>query len=172
MTTVPLGEGEPRYHPRRLDKEMPDWADQLDVLRTQSVATLAMARGDEPYLVTMNVAYDEGERCFYAHAATTGKKMEFLRVNPRVWGQVVEDGGPVAGKCTQKYRSVMFEGTVEEVTEPERKLRAMERLIEKFEPDPTASKARMLTQGAMDRTTVLCIRVHQFSGKRSPAEGD
>jgi uncharacterized protein len=156
------------YHPRRLEKEMPDWGEQLQVLRTQALVTIAMACDNEPYLVSMNMAFVEAERSFYTHCAPEGKKLDFLRSNPRVWGQVVEDGGPLPGKCTHKYRSVMFEGVVEFITDAPRKLRTLELLIDQFEPDPAATKTRMLKQGALDHTIVLGIRASRFSGKQSP----
>jgi nitroimidazol reductase NimA-like FMN-containing flavoprotein (pyridoxamine 5'-phosphate oxidase superfamily) len=167
--TTPTPETLGRYHPRRMDKDMPDPAEQLAVLRAQSALTLAMCRGDEPYLVSLDYVYAAEENCFYAHGATEGKKLDILRVNARVWGQVVEDRGAVAGRCTHSYRCVMFDGKVEIVADRAAKLRALERLIEKYEPDPAAMKKRMLSVAQIDKVEVLRIRVSAFSGKRSPA---
>ncbi|MEI8195105.1 MAG: pyridoxamine 5'-phosphate oxidase family protein [Phycisphaerae bacterium] len=160
-----------RYHPRRMEKDMPDQAEQLEVLQVQSVMTLAMCRNQEPYLVSLDYVYVPAENCFYAHSATSGKKLDILRGNPHVWGQVVEDRGAVAGRCTHSYRSVMFAGQVEFVDDSAAKMRALERMIEKYEPDPEASKARMLQQGQIDRVVVLRIKVTAFSGKQSPPPG-
>ena len=167
--TTPTPETLGRYHPRRMDKDMPAPAEQLAVLQAQSVMTLALCRGDQPYLVSLDYVYAAEENCLYAHCATTGKKLDILRTNPRVWGQVVEDRGAVAGRCTHSYRCVMFDAKVEIVTDRAEKLRALERLIEKYEPDPAAMKERMLSRAQIDKVEVLCVRVTAFSGKQSPA---
>jgi len=160
-----------RYHPRRMEKDLPDRAEQLAVIRSQKFLTFAVCRDNEPYLVTMNYAFSEAENCFYLHCANEGKKMDFIRANPRVWGQVVEDRGYVQGKCSHAYRSVMFDGVAEVVHEPEAKRRALELMIEQFEPDPEPLKAKLLTKAGMEKTTVLRLRVLAMSGKQSPAPG-
>lgn len=157
-----------RYHPRRLDKEMPERLEQLAVLRAQFVMTLAMCQNHEPYLVSLDYIYDEDDGCFYAHCAKSGKKMDILREAPRVWGQVVEDRGPVAGACTHSYRSVMFAGRVDWVSDPAEKMRILERMIEKYEPEPGAVKSSMLQPGQVGNVMVMRIRVASLSGKQSP----
>jgi uncharacterized protein len=104
---------EGHYHLRRIERDMPDRADQLAVLRTQKFLSLAMARDNQPYLVSLNYAFSEPENCFYVHSAPEGRKIDILRVNPHVWGQVIEDRGYVSGKCSHAYRSVMFEARAE-----------------------------------------------------------
>jgi nitroimidazol reductase NimA-like FMN-containing flavoprotein (pyridoxamine 5'-phosphate oxidase superfamily) len=63
----------------------------------------------------------------------------------------------------------MFDAKVEIVTDRAEKLRALERLIEKYEPDPAAMKERMLSRAQIDKVEVLRVRVAAFSGKQSPA---
>jgi len=92
-----------RHHMRRQDRAMPDRAEQLDVIRGSRFLTLAMSRDNQPYLVSLCYAFDERENCFYAHGATAGKKLEYVRANPRVWGQVLDDAILVLdGQCVQE----------------------------------------------------------------------
>ncbi len=157
-----------RYHPLRIEKEIADRATQVAIIRGQQYLTIAMSAEGEPYLVTLNYAFSEDENCFYAHCGNAGKKLDMLRANPRVWGQVIEDRGYVKGKCTHAYRAVMFEGTAEFVEPPEEKRRALEVMIDRFEPAPANMKAG-LTSATLAKTTILRLRVVGMSGKQSPA---
>jgi uncharacterized protein len=157
------------YHLRRIEKDMPDRAQQLEVLRGRQFLTLAMCRDNRPYLVNFNYIYLEEENCFYVHSAGEGRKLDYLRANPRVWGQVIEDRGYIAGKCSHAYRSVMFEGTAEFVTDEDQMLRALEMMIEQFEPDPRELKEKLLGKVDLRKVVVLRIRIEGMSGKQSPA---
>lgn len=64
-------------------------------------------------------------------------------------------------------RAVMFEGTAEFVEPPEEKRRALEMMIDRFEPAPANMKAG-LTPAALAKTTILRLRVVGMSGKQSP----
>lgn len=158
----------PVYHLRRMDRDMSDRREQLAVIRGQKVLTLAMCREGEPYLVALDYAFSEEENCFYVHCATEGKKNDWLRDNPRVCGQVVEDGGYVAGKCVHAYRSVIFEGAAEHVEGAEQKRRALEMLVEQLEPDPVAAREKLMEKARLENVVVLRVRVMRMSGKKSP----
>ena len=56
------------YHLRRVERDMPDRAEQLAVLRGQKFLSLAMVDGDSPYLVALNYAFSEAENCFFVHS--------------------------------------------------------------------------------------------------------
>ena len=71
------------YHLRRSEKAIEDPDEIRAVIDEGEHMTLAMARGDEPYLATVNYAFDPAESCFYIHCATEGKKLEFLAANRR-----------------------------------------------------------------------------------------
>jgi nitroimidazol reductase NimA-like FMN-containing flavoprotein (pyridoxamine 5'-phosphate oxidase superfamily) len=161
-----------RRQMRRQDRAMPDRGDHLDVIRGGRHLTLAMSRDNQPYLVSLCYAFAETENCFYVHGATAGKKLEYVRANPRVWGQVLDDGGYAAGKASYYYRTVQFDGLAELVDEPEAKARALQALIERYEPEagvgPVAAK--MMVQAMVDRTVVLRLRVLAMSGKQNRPE--
>lgn len=152
------------YHLRRIERDMPDRNEQLAVIRGQKFLSLAMARADEPYLVSLNYAYDEGENCFYAHSAAQGKKIDFLRVNPRFWAQIIEDRGYVPGECAHAYRSVMFSGRAEFVEDIEQKQRALSMMIEHADPSPRRLK-ELLAKTDIRELVILRLRVERMSGK-------
>ncbi len=91
------------YHLRRIERDMPDRADQLSVLRGQKFLTLAMCKDGRPYVVALNYAFSEGENCFYLHSAPEGRKVDYLTANPLVSGMVIEDLGYAVGECSHKY---------------------------------------------------------------------
>lgn len=156
-----------KFHPRRVDKGMPKRADQLAVLREQKFLTIAMSDGRQPYLVSMDYAFSPREKCFYVHCATEGRKLGFLRKNPRVWGQVLEDRGVVAGKCTHAYRCVMFEAKAEPVTDVKQKRRALALMVRQMESDPKAQGGK-IAAAALDKVLILRLRIKAMSGKQSP----
>ena len=156
-----------RYRMRRQDRDMPERADQLDVIRGGKHLTLALSRDNQPYLVALCYAFDEAENCFYVHGATSGKKLDYVRANGRVWGQVVEDHGYAVGKGTYYYRTVMFDALAELVEEPDAKARALLTLIERYEPEPEPVATKMMVSAMVDRTAVLRLRVLAMSGKRN-----
>jgi uncharacterized protein len=158
-----------RFHPRRTDKDMPDSAEQLAVIRSQRFLTMAMCREDEPYLVSLNYAYDHTARCFFLHCAIDGKKLDFLRANARVWGQIVEDHGYEVGSCSHKYRTVMFEGRAEIVEDQQEKLDALAMLIDQLDPQAEAQERATLARLTTAKVGILRVQVTAMSGKQSPA---
>ena len=159
-----------RYHPRRMELDLSPEG-QLAVIRGQRFLTMALCQGQQPYLASMNYAYREEERCFYVHSSVEGKKLDILRANPAVWGQIVEDRGYDARKCTHSYRSVQFQAVAEFVDDPAEMVRALGWMIEHGNPDPEPLKRKMQSSppGPGD-VRVLRLRVLGMSGKCNPAE--
>ena len=75
-----------KYHIRRKDKEITEQDQMKKILKTTNYVTLAMVKDGEPYLVSLSHAYDEAEHSIYFHSASEGKKLDYLRANPNVWG--------------------------------------------------------------------------------------
>jgi len=154
------------YHLKRIERDMPDRADQLSVLRGQRYLSLAMAQGDQPYLVSLNYGYDERDHCFYVHSAPEGRKLEFMRANPRVWGQVIEDLGYVSGQCSHAYRSVMFEAHVDFIEDVTQKRRALAIMIDHADPDPEPLKQKLIETSDLEHVVVLRLSVRWMGGKQ------
>jgi nitroimidazol reductase NimA-like FMN-containing flavoprotein (pyridoxamine 5'-phosphate oxidase superfamily) len=125
-----------------------------------------MALDNEPYLVTLDYAYNSVDRCFYFHCAKEGKKLRFLNANPNVWGQIVEDRGYRVGECNHDYACIEFQGKVEFISNLEEKKQALILMIEQFEKDPDVVKKRLITIPSMDRVFVGKIHILQWSAKK------
>ena len=163
----PIGKTNQAYQPRRADRDMPDRRDQLAVIAGQKILTLAMCLDNQPYLVTMDYAFDPAGNCFYVHTANAGKWLTYIRANPRVWGQVLEDLGYVPGKLTHAYRCVMFDAVAEFVEGADQKRQALAIMVDAFETALAEVKAKILGQGCVDQATVVRLRVLGMSGKQN-----
>jgi len=97
---------------RRKDKEITDPSEMNYILEKVQYVTVAMSKNDMPYLVTLSHGYDHEKKCVYFHSANQGKKLDYLRANPRVWGQAMLDLGYDMGECNHHYASVMFSGEI------------------------------------------------------------
>jgi len=137
------------------------------VLKEAKYVTLAMCREGRPYLVSLNHGYDEEQNCIYFHCAGEGKKLEYLRANNLVWGQALIDHGFFAAPddCRQNYATVMFEGKVTFVEDPEEKRHAFLILNSHLEA-PSEGLRRILDEN-LARTTVGKVSLEYVSGKKS-----
>ena len=160
-----------RYHLRRDDRELTNGVEIDRILATRHYVTVATCRDGEPYLVVLTHGYDAGRRRLYFHCAAEGKKIDFMKANPRVWGIAVEDLGYCDGACDHAYRSVMFGGRVGFVESEEEKRRALELMIDQRESDPKRVKARLLEPRRIGEVTIGRIDIDQISGKQALPDG-
>jgi nitroimidazol reductase NimA-like FMN-containing flavoprotein (pyridoxamine 5'-phosphate oxidase superfamily) len=155
------------YHVRRKDKEITDHDQMIKILKKTKYVTLAMVNGSEPYLVSLSHAYDEEKKCIYFHSASEGKKLDYLKGNPQVWGQAVLDYGYHEGECSHLYASVMFKGLVEFIEDIDEKRRAFKAMILQLEPDPEAVMDDLLSSKGIPTTVVAKIQIESMTGKKS-----
>lgn len=159
-----------RYHQRRPEKAISDEQELLDIIDGQAIMTLAMSKDNEPYLVTVNYGYDVASHCFYFHCAQKGKKLDYLRSNPVVWGQVLDDRGYLDGECNHAFASVHFRGRVTFIDDETEKRRALDLMIDHLESEPAVVKEKQLTPERIERTIVGRIDVDVMTGKKGPAK--
>ena len=158
------------YHVRRKDKEITDEVVMKRILKTTQYVTIAMAREDRPYLVSLSHGYDEDGNCIYFHCAKEGKKLDYLRSNNAVWGQAILDHGYFRAEdpceCNYFFASVHFSGKVTFLEDPEEKRKALECLIKQLNSDPEPLIAR-LTSERITRTLIGRIDIDFITGKKS-----
>lgn len=156
-----------RYHVRRKDKEIKDEETMKKILRETSYVTLALVKDGEPYLVSLSHGYDEEENCLYFHSAPEGKKLDIMRENPIVWGQVLMDYGYHKGECSHLYASVMFKGELEFIEDAEAKRHAFKTMVLQLEPEPDSIMDDMLGSEGIPSTIVGRINIEYMTGKKS-----
>ena len=152
---------------RRKDKEITDFSEMKEIIKTAQYVTLAMCLNDEPYLVSLSHGYDQERNCIYFHCAGEGKKINILLANNVVWGQALNDRGYVQGACDHLYSTTHFKGRVtfvEEVIEKEHALRV---LIESLDKDPKEIMKKQLTPQSIQKVRIGRIDIDYMSGKRA-----
>jgi len=103
---------------RRHDKEITSRQEIDTIIGSALVCRIALADGDEPYVVPVSFGYD-GEALFI-HTAKSGRKIEFIEANSRVCFELednvslqADDGD--ACKWTFAFESVIGYGTITEL---------------------------------------------------------
>ena len=152
---------------RRKDKEITDQATIRKILHESHYITLAMVKDNEPYLVSLSHVYDEEKNCIYFHAASEGKKLDYLKANNAVWGQAIKDYGYHVGECSHLYATVMFKGTVSFVDDIEEKRHSFKIMMDHLDPESTSMKERLLKSEGIPTTPVAKISLDYVSGKKS-----
>jgi nitroimidazol reductase NimA-like FMN-containing flavoprotein (pyridoxamine 5'-phosphate oxidase superfamily) len=161
-----------KFHLRRVDREIEDTKALKQILHYSKHFILSLADGGEPYAVPLGYVYDEKENAAYFHCAKDGKKIEFIKRNPRAWGLVVVDKGIIEGACVNMYASAMFSGRVEFVENTSEKIKIMNLFAERLSSDVEGIKSRVqkLFGGdgsALGNVIFGKIKLEELTGKRS-----
>jgi len=163
------------YHLRRADRAITDEAELKGLLKTGIYATIAMAKGDEPYLVALNYGYDESGGCLYFHCAPVGQKLDFLAANSRVCATIIEDKGYLPGECEHLFSSLVLRGEMRLVEELAEKKHGLEILLHHLEKDPDPIRARNIENDeSYKKVGILRMDIGQMTGKKfvHPAPSD
>lgn len=150
---------------RRHDKEIKDKSIIEEILNTSEICRIGMVDDGLAYIVPVNFGYSNG--VIFIHSAPNGRKMELLKRNNRVsfeieyMSDVVKKDVPC--EWTAKYRSVMGLGSVEMITEYERKKTGMDIIMRKygFKGDIVYDEA------SLSRMVILELKIHSVQGKQS-----
>jgi len=156
-----------KYHMLRHDKEITDEETLKKILKTTQYVTLAMVKDNEPYLVSLSHGYDEENHCIYFHSAKKGKKLDFLRATPLVWGQALLDRGYVETECSHHYASVMFSGKASFIEDEEERWKAISLMNRQLDPNAEDMIANRKPE-SLDSVVIGKIVIDYWSGKKSP----
>lgn len=154
------------FHVRRKDIEITDKKLIKQILENTTYVTIALSINNQPYLVSLSHGYEEKHNCLYFHCATEGKKLQYMKKNPNVWGQAVLDHGYAQGKCTHLYASVHFSGKVTLIESLDEKQKAMECMINQLDNKP-AQMIEDLTIDRLKNAVIGKIDINYMSGKKS-----
>jgi nitroimidazol reductase NimA-like FMN-containing flavoprotein (pyridoxamine 5'-phosphate oxidase superfamily) len=156
-----------KYHLRRAEKKIKKKEVIYEIINRQEYLTIALCKNNQPYIVSLNYGFDSNEMCFYFHCASEGKKIDFLRSNPIVYGQILEELKYKEGECAYAYRSVQFEGKVIFLENIDEKKNALNLMIEKIETSNLVEKTKEkhITNAAVEKVFIGKIIVKEFTGK-------
>jgi nitroimidazol reductase NimA-like FMN-containing flavoprotein (pyridoxamine 5'-phosphate oxidase superfamily) len=153
---------------RRADREITDPAQLRAWIESENHLHLAMADGDQPYLVPMSYGYElspEGKLTLYLHSAAQGRKLSILSRNPRVCFEISRQArllpDEIPCRWTTAYWSVVGSGRAVFLKDRAEKARALEALVRHL-----GHRGEMAMDAhVLDRVTVLRVDVAEYVGK-------
>lgn len=141
----------------------------LSILDKGKVLHLGLVDGDEPYVVPMNYGYImEGEKLtVYLHGAKQGRKLDIMKVNPKVFFEIDCDIVPFEGKTACNYgityASVMARGTAVIVEDTEEKIRGLALLMK-----TQTGRDFEINEKMAGIVSVIRIDVSEYTAKKRP----
>jgi len=133
------------------------------ILRTSFVCRLAMADGNEPYVVPLCFGYQDGS--IFVHSAKVGLKIDILRKNPRCCIEVDVTEGPIRNDnpCSweMRYKSVICTGRAAFVEDPAGKVKALNCILEHYGGEP-----QQFSESSLQKVCVIRIVIEEMTGKK------
>ena len=151
------------------EREVTDPVEILEILDKSQVVHIAMVDGDEPYLVPMNYGYtmEDGKMTVYLHGALQGRKLDIIRVNPKVFFELDCDIVPFEGKTACNYgityASVMGRGKAVIVEDTQEKIKGLQVLMK-----TQTGRDFDITDKMAGIVSVIRIDVSDFTAKKRP----
>lgn len=156
---------------RRADRER-DRAFAYDVIDRCEYGTAAFSTGEDvPYCIPLSLVR-VGDDLFF-HCALQGRKLEFLRADPRICVCFVCDTEPAyifdKNNYTTFFKSAVVTGTAFEVTDPAQKAAALRALCEKLLPEYMDDFDQAVSR-SLPATAVWGIHMETAVGKEKGKE--
>ena len=139
--------------------------------------TMATARGDQPFMVTRNFAYDEDAHAFYMHGAKKGRTYESAREAPRVCFSASQAGRLLPAQRAMnlgtEFGGVVAFGRLHVVEDLDEAKHGLQLLCDKYFPHLKPDvDYETTTDTDLKVTTVLRIDIENWSGKERKAPDD
>jgi uncharacterized protein len=153
---------------RRADREVGDRDELRAMIAKADACRLAFAVGDQPYIVTMNFGCDwPGDLpVLYFHCAREGRKLEMMRLNPRVCFELDCEHELITGASAcdwgMRYASVVGYGILGEVGDEAERRAGLDLVMRHYGWGGEGG----YRPGPMRAAAVLRLDVSELSGKR------
>lgn len=153
----------------RRERQIFDIDKILEILEKSKVIHIGMVDGDEPYVVPMNYGYTyENEKLtIWLHGATTGRKLDIIRKNPKVFFEMECDLVPfeddVACKYGLSYSSLMGKGIATIIEDSVEKQKALSLLMK-----TQVNKDFQFNEKLASVVGIIKIEVSEFTAKHRP----
>ena len=124
---------------RRKDREITDPVKIADIISRCTCCRIGFCDDGEVYIVPLNFGYEikDNSYTFYFHGAKDGRKIDLIRKNPKVGFEMDTDlavyvRGEFEAACdyTARFQSVIGNGVLSIVSEPEEKKLGLSLLME------------------------------------------
>ncbi|MGI6603662.1 MAG: pyridoxamine 5'-phosphate oxidase family protein [bacterium] len=145
-----------------------DWSRIVSLLEETTVGVLATCTEGEPWAVPMNFVYDREANRVYLHSGLKGRKLDNIRVNPKVMFLVYDPGrlarADKACNFGQRYQSVILTGQARVVSDQEEKSLALAKLVKKY---AAGHNVPPVPESEIDSVAIIVIEVEDISGKEN-----
>lgn len=146
-------------------------------LQRMASGFLATAHENQPYVIPVQYVYDEQRHAIYLHGARAGRKYENIAANAQVCFSVGEMGRMLpesrAAKFGVEYASVVIFGQASVIEDNRLAHDALQMLLDKYAPHLRPGRDyEPITEGDLERTAVLEIRIDSWSAKMRAADPD
>ncbi len=144
---------------RRTERQMLDTEFMHTVLRDAQEIYIAMNAEGAPYVLPVNHVFHEG--CIYFHCATEGRKLDLLRVDPRVAFSTAVD--VAVDGTTTRFRSICGTGLAEIMNDDAEKNKILKVIAARFK----APCHFPVSEEKFAITGMVRIRIESMTGKYS-----
>ncbi len=127
----------------RPDREITQKDEIEAILKNGKFCSIALCNENKPYIVTLSYGYTQEKNALYFHCARQGLKLDFISKNPEVCATIIEDGGYVMKECAHNYKTVVFWGTLQVVSNEEEKNLGMRVLLKHLEKENTVVEEKI-----------------------------
>ena len=151
------------------ERQITDPGQIHQILEDGKVLHLGLCVDNEPYVVPMNYGFTfENEKLvLYLHSAVRGKKLDMIRVNPKVFFEIdchrVPFEGKVACQYGMSYSSIMGKGQAQILDDSEEKQKAMTLLMK-----AQTGKDFSFSDPLVSIVAVIRIDVSEYTAKHRP----
>lgn len=149
---------------RYQEREITDRVILEELLHQGTILYLGMCEGERPYVLPLSYGYDG--QAIYIHSSLEGRKVDILSINPQV-SFVIEplrelNTADRSCKWGYRYRSVVGEGIITQVVDPEAKATALDVLMHQH-----GGTGGDYGSKALAHTLILRLEITNLSGKQS-----
>ncbi len=154
---------------RRKEKEIVGQTQIDEIINSCDVCRLGLAKDNLPYIVPLSFGYD-GKNVYF-HTAPTGQKIEYLAANAQVCVEFERDVRIIpheSSPCSwsTSFQSVICFGEVEEITEPEKMLVALNIIMRHY-----SGREWEISPEKLPALRTWRIKIAAWHGKQSPVGG-
>lgn len=150
---------------RQHKREIQDNALIQEIIAEAVVCRLGLCKDGIPYIVPLSFGYDGS--CIYFHTAAEGMKIDYMAANNQVCFELEHDvrvipDDSAACKWSMSFYSVIGFGTVEEITDHELKIYALNQIMKHY-----SNRDRDFDEQIVEKTRLWRIAIERLSGKQS-----
>jgi uncharacterized protein len=149
---------------RKKQYEITDPAIIEEILSKSEICRIALIDNDRPYIVPLNYGYKN--KAIYFHSSPHGKKVELLKSNRKVcfeielFTEIVKKEIPC--NWGTKYRSVIGYGTIEFLTDPDKKREGLDIIMAHY----GKTDKNIYQDKQIDKVLILKLNIEEMTGKQ------